>query len=152
MLPAVKSSNPQTSFDAIEAFERDRGVSLPERYISFLLSTNGGIPESPVFPITGMADNPDGLVQVFYGINARISTSDLAKVYDQYKGGIPTEVVAIACTGFDDFICLDLRNDQERVVFWDKRHFWGTGEWRERDLFHIANSFDEFLMKLRPQG
>ena len=54
-------------------------------------------------------------------------------------------------TAAGDYVCLDLaRASRRRVAFWDKRHFWGTGEWREGDLYHVANSFEEFLASLRP--
>ena len=58
--------------------------------------------------------------------------------------------MAIACTGLADYICLDLRNSQERVVFWDNRPFWGTGVWNEADLYPIANTVAEFFASLRP--
>jgi hypothetical protein len=43
-----------------------------------------------------------------------------------------------------------MRDGRERVVLWDHRPFWGTGEWRESDLYHVADSFEEFLASLRP--
>lgn len=150
MFPNVRSANPPTTRTAIAEFERERGLALPDLYRQLLLVSNGGAPETPVFPIQGMALNPDGAIQVFFGMKARLPTSDLAKVYDMYFDGFPEGIVPIACTGFDDFICLDLRHGPDRVAFWDRRHFWGTGEWRESDLYHVANSFEEFLASLRP--
>lgn len=150
MFPKVHSANPPTTSAAIAEFERTRGVALPDLYRQFLLATNGGAPETPVFPIDGMALNPDGAIQVFFGMGARLPTSDLAKVYDMYVGSFPEGIVPIACTGTDDFVCLDLRHGTERVAFWDRRHFWGTGEWREADLHHVSGSFEEFLASLRP--
>lgn len=146
----VTSANQPTTADAIGGFERSRGVSFPSAYKEFLLTSNGGVPEAALFPIEGMALNPNGVVQAFFGIDAEWPTSDLAKVHDLFANGIPAGIVPIAGNGMGDYVCLDLRNGRERIAFWDKRHFWSTGEWRETDLYHIANSFGEFLASLRP--
>jgi hypothetical protein len=151
MFPEIIEGNPPTSTAAIEAFERERGLALPALYKQFLLVTNGGRPTSPLFPIDGMALNPQGSIQFFLGVeNRKWPVYDLAETHDWYAGGIPHGVVPIACTGMGDYICLDLRDGKERVAFWDHRHFWGTGEWRESDLYHVADSFAEFLASLRP--
>ena len=65
--------------------------------------------------------------------------------------GFPFGSVPIANQDLGSYICLDLRNGRQRVDFWDHRHFWSTGEWRERDLYHVADSFEEFLSLLRPK-
>lgn len=150
MFPKIVDGNPPTTLHAIEKFERDRGLSLPSLYKNFLLVTNGGVPETPAFPIEGMALNPIGIIQVFLGIGVRWPTTELSYAYDLYAGGFPDGIVPIASNGTGDYVCLDLRNDRDRVAFWDKRHFWSTGEWREADLYHVANSFEEFLKSLRP--
>ncbi len=90
------------------------------------------------------------VMQVFFGIGVREPTNELAYGYDLYAGGIPHEIVPIATDGMGNYVCLDLRKRAERVAFWDKRHYWGTGEWRESDLHDVASSFEEFLGSLRP--
>ena len=150
MFPLMDDGNPPTTPVAIEDFERDRGVSLPSLFKEFLLATNGGVPKTPAFPIKGKASNPVGIVQAFLGIGVRVPTQELAYAYDLYVGGFPHGIVPIAGNGGGDYVCLDLRSGQKRVAFWDKRHFWGTGQWRESDLYHVANSFEEFLASLRP--
>lgn len=150
MFPGMRANNPTTTSAAIKDFERDRGLALPNRYKEFLLATNGGVPEAPAFPVDGMAGTGIWVIQVFFGIGVREPTSELAYGYDLYAGGIPHDIVPIAADGMGNYICLDLRKGGERVAFWDKRHYWGTGEWRESDLHHVANSFEEFLASLRP--
>jgi cell wall assembly regulator SMI1 len=146
----MTESNSPTTVAAIEAFEGERGLSLPGSFKEFLLATNGGVPKEPAFPINGMPNNPIGLVQVFLGIGVRWPTTELAYVYDLYAGGFPQGIVPIAGDGMGNYVCLDLRKSAERVAFWDKRHFWGTGEWRESDLYHVADSFAEFVESLGP--
>ena len=150
MFPGITDGSSPTTLAAIERFEHDRGLALPDLYKEFLLAKNGGVPRNPTFPIRGMALNPTGSVQVFFGIDVRWPSTELAYAYDLYAGGFPQGIVPIAGDGSGSYICLDLRKGAERVAFWDKRHFWGTGEWRESDLYHVANSFEEFLASLRP--
>jgi cell wall assembly regulator SMI1 len=150
MFPEMTQNNPPTTPVAIETFERDRGLVLPQRYKDFLLATNGGIPGAPAFPVEGMANTQVWVIQAFFGIGVREPTSELAYGYDLYAGGIPQGIVPIAADGMGNYICLDLRKGAERVAFWDKRHFWGAGEWRESDLHPVAGSFEDFLASLRP--
>lgn len=150
MFPKMTESYLPTTVAAIAAFERDHDLVLPPLYREFLLATNGGPPEKTVFPVQGMPNNPDNIVQGFFGIGVPYHTNELAYPVDLYAGGIPHGVLPIAGNGGGDYLCLDLRAGTDRVAFWDKRHFWGTGEWRESDLYPVANSFAEFLAALRP--
>jgi hypothetical protein len=150
MFPEISEGNPPTSLATIEDFER-KHVLLPGLYKEFLLAANGGRPTSSIFPITGMALNPDGSIQFFFGIgNQRWPGYDLTNVLQELGDRIPSGIIPIATTDTGEYLCLDLREGGERVVFWDRVHFWGMGEWRESDLYHVADSFEEFLASLRP--
>jgi hypothetical protein len=142
--------NPPTTEAAIAKFEQDRGLILPPSYKAFLLVTNGGVPDDNAFPVEGMQNTNIWGLQRFAGIGVGVPTGELAYAYDMYAGGIPQGIVPIAGDGMGNYVTLDLRKGTDRVAFWDKRHFWGTGEWRESDLYHVANSFEEFLASLRP--
>src|SRR3989304_5340738 len=140
MFPEIIEGNPPTSLAAIEDFERPRGLALPALYKQFLLATNGGRPRNSMFPIRGMALNPYGSIQTFAGIGVHEPTDELARSNDLYAGGIPHGIVLIAGNGGGDYICLDLRDGKDRVAFWNKRHFWGTGEWRGGELYNVPAS------------
>ena len=142
--------NPPTTRAAIAKFEQDREITLPTSYKEFLLATNGGVPDNTAFPIEGMTNTNVWTLQSFAGIGVAEPTNELAYSNDFYAGGIPQGVVLIAVDDGGNFVALDLRRGTDRVAFWDHRHFWGTGEWRESDLYHVANSFEEFLASLRP--
>lgn len=136
---------------AIERFEARNALKLPISYRSFLLETNGGRPARPSFPIKGLAMNPTGGVNFFFGLEiTSYPVYDLQYSIDRFRGRIPKWLLPIGCNGGSDYICLDLRGGGDRVVFWDHAHFWSTGEWREADLYHIAGSFEEFLAGLMP--
>jgi hypothetical protein len=142
--------NPPTTRAAIAKFEKDREITLPASYRDFLLETNGGVPEDTAFPIDGMSNTTIWTLQTFCGNGVAEPTDELAYSNDLYVGGIPQGIVLIAIDDGASFVALDLRKGTDRVAFWDHRHFWGTGEWRESDLYHVANSFDDFLSSLRP--
>lgn len=152
MYPRMKSANPMISVSEINEFEESIGVQLPVSYKKFLLVSNGGRPDNSVFPIQDMLLNTEGNIQVFFGLRAKHRTSDLYLVYKDMGEAVPRSIVPIATTGFSDFICLDLRGGSERVVFWDRRPFWGSGIWREDDVYLIAANFDELLVALKPNA
>ena len=150
MFPQIKIGNRPTSASAISEFERSVSVRLPQLYRDFLLATNGGLPVEPNFSIVGMPLNPEGAVHAFLGIGARFASEDLVTTFRYVHGSAPRDIVPIGCTAGDDFICLDLRGGRNKVVFWDQSHYWGTGEWREQDVYAVTGSFEDFLSSLRP--
>jgi hypothetical protein len=150
MFPTMQGDTTATTVTnrMIEEFEAPRNLKLPKLYCQFLKSTNGGIPDKDTYPISGMPNNPEGGIQCFFGFLKELEVDTINWNYDLYAGGFPHGIVPIAGNGGGDYVCLDLRNGGERVAFWNKRHFWGTGEWREKDLYPIADSFEQFLASL----
>lgn len=150
IFPTLTQGFAPTTSAAVAEFERSRGVQLPPAYKQFLMAANGGMPDRSVFPIDGMPLNPSGAIHFFFGLNTGEENYDLAQIYDFFHGDLPAEIIPIACDEGSYYVCLDLRGGSDVVRFWDMSHHWGTGEWREEDLYHVANSFQEFLASLRP--
>lgn len=148
MLREVVSKNENVTLAEIAAFAEREHLSLPMSYCDFLAKYNGGRPAPSAFPIGGMANNPYGRIQVFFGLHAEILTSDLSYQLKDLPASVPPGIVPIACTEGADFICFDFRGDKKSIVYWDKRRFWGTEVWNEEDLYPIADSFEEFLQSL----
>ncbi len=61
---------------------------------------------------------------------------------------IPSGIIPIACTDGYDLVCLDLRQESAPIVCWDRRSFWGTDVWSERDLHPVADNFEALLASL----
>lgn len=150
MFPKMTESSVPTSTTAIDQLEALLGYNLPPLYRRFLLNSNGGRPAASLFPIVGLPLNEHGVINFFFGIAPQWPMYDLEKIFLLFQGRIPKGVLPIAENGGVDYICLDLRNGKCEVVYWDHRHFWGTGEWREGDLYKVSNSFAGFLASLRP--
>jgi hypothetical protein len=148
-VPKMQTSPPPIVVKDVEVFEVSIGIYLPQSYKAFLLTVNGGVPlHNLIFPIINMPLNDFGGIQLFFGLGKAADHFSLENTYGMYAGGIPHGIVPIADNGGGDYVCLDLRSGKDRVAFWDKRHFWGTGEWREEDLYAVAPSFDAFLGSL----
>jgi SMI1 / KNR4 family (SUKH-1) len=150
MYPDMKLNPHHIDTSTLQAFENTHKISLPEPYRKFLLKTNGGIPNTIFFPIFGYPRGKFGSVQVFFGLGGPSPFNELAVVLDIYAGGIPLGIVPIIDDGGGNYVCFDLRTSGEKLVYWDKSHFWGSGQWRESDLYPVADSFDEFLGFLQP--
>jgi hypothetical protein len=79
-------------------------------------------------------------------LGARLPTDDLDETMRTLAGLIPSDILPIAHTDGDDFVCLDLRKGMPAgTVYWDRVGFWGTNVWREADLCPIAEDFTAFL-------
>jgi hypothetical protein len=148
MLRAVRTANRSLTEEELSAFFQKVPLEIPHTYLEFLRQHNGGRPVPNVFPIEGLPLNPDGAIQVFFGIGASIPAVDLKNVLTDLPETVPIEVFPIACTDGGDYICFDLRKAGSPVVYWDRREFWGNEVWKERYLFPIAPNFEAFLASL----
>lgn len=148
MLREVTKSNPPVDEVTLTSFEACHNLALPSGYREFILESNGGRPVPPGFPIHGLQNNPAGVIQAVFGLNASIRSHDIALILRELEHLIPPGILPIACTDGDDYLCIDLRKPGCPVVFWDRRSFWGTDLWNEDDLYAVAGNFEELLASL----
>jgi SMI1 / KNR4 family (SUKH-1) len=146
----INSVNAPTTDSAISLFELTLGAKLPASYRQFLIRTNGGRPAQTSFQLMGYPSTEAWSVGAFFGIGTLHPTNELSYAFDLYGAAIPAGLVLIAGDDMGNYVCLDLRRGGDQVAFWDKRHFWGTGEWREKDLYHVADTFGSFIASLQP--
>ena len=144
--------------DTLAAFEKKMGFSLPAEYRSFLLHSNGGIPQPDRFAFT-IEDPDDGsrhshkaTVQRFYpAMPIQSPRGELASVESLYKDltecGLPRWLVPIA--GVEDdmdggTLCIAVRaKGQGRIYYWPEQEL-------GLDICHrVANSLSAFLALLR---
>lgn len=147
MLKDIIHSNDLISPDEIGDFEKRWGLKLPKSFRTFLLKHNGGRPIPAAFPISGMQNNPIGEIQVFFGLNAKINSSDLNWVLENLGVPQPDGLLPIACTDGGDYICIST-NESGRVIFWDRLACWGKDTWSPSDFYLVAEDFDDLLSKL----
>ncbi|MDB6066538.1 MAG: uncharacterized protein JWR26_2746 [Pedosphaera sp.] len=146
-----KSTNPPIDTGVLETFQYKWGGSLPQCYRDFLLQHNGGRPAKSVFPIVGFSKGSFGSIQVFFGLNTVVETSDLNWAIENRIPPFPAGLLEIACTDGSDLVCIDTKSENVPVYFLDHRPSWGNGIWRPEALYFVAASFSEFLSKLEPK-
>jgi hypothetical protein len=146
MLQKVTEPNARITAQELQSFSDRHGMKLPMPYQEFILAVNGGgYPVPSAFPIAGLADNPLGVLQALFGINAARETEDLDRVLEELQDSTPKGVLPIGCTEGYDLVVLDLRRADAPVLFWDRRSFWGSNVWDENDLYLVAENFRSFL-------
>jgi hypothetical protein len=144
MIAAMTSSGRRLSLEDLTGLESRYGLRLPDDYARFLLEYNGGCPAPNAFPIQGLAGNPFGAIQMFFGIDRKSVSSNIEWNYDLFVGDGIRDLLPIACTGCGDCVCLTLSGEGAgSVVFWDAHTDAETP--RSARVFCIAPSFATFL-------
>ena len=148
MIHRMCESGRQLSRDDIRRVELRMGIQLPGEYTAFLLKYNGGRPTPNAYPIEGLRNNPFGVIQVFFGIDDPLESSNLDWTYDVISGRVPPNLLPIACDDCGDLICLSLfGEDAGSVLFWDQHTEPSTPSYA--NVYKIADSFAEFLNGIR---
>jgi SMI1-KNR4 cell-wall len=136
----------------IKNAERQMGRSIPLAYRNFLLEHNGGHPDQSDFRMAGVRKGTTqiGTVKSFLGINLPEETLNLDYVLETFRDRVPTNLFPIARDPGGNLILIAENGfDAGKVYFWDHERESDEGEPpTDRNLYLIANSFDEFLDKL----
>lgn len=134
----------------LSAVEEMWGFNLPKDYREFLLKTNGGQPEKPLF---SFYDKSDGsCISKFLGIKKSFNDNILLK---QKDAGLrfPNNFIPIGSDVYGNLILLSVKNaDRGKIYFWDHEMEADNGEIPDySNLTLIANSFEEFIASLRDE-
>lgn len=117
----------------IEALEREIGTRLPDDYRTFLLESDGGIPETNEFEIPG-EDNDSG-------VNEFLSVAEIRSVRAEDAGRFADDAVPIAHAEGGNLVFLDVASGG--VLFWD-HEFENARPWRR-----LASGFGAFWESLQ---
>jgi hypothetical protein len=123
-------------------FEKELNASLPKAYREFLLRSNGGLPTPDVVEIEGAPGSPTD-VQVLFGIDRSVESSDLRWNKATFSDRIPARMLPVACDSGGNLFCLSLSEEDSGSVFYINL------ESQEPRLFVVAKDFDGFLDKIR---
>jgi hypothetical protein len=142
---------PELCPERIRRLESELGMSLPDEYKTFLLRHNGGRPIPNAFPIEGLANNPFGVIQVFFGVDDPIESCNVDWNYDVHKGRVPSNLLPIATDDGGDLVCLSIFGDDSgAVLFWDRHS--EPAEPSYENVYRIAASFAGFIDGIRALG
>jgi hypothetical protein len=126
----------------LHALENALQVNLPSQYRTFLLRFNGGIPSADTIDVEGLPLSPTD-VQVFFGIDRAIASSDLKWNRSTFLDRLPERLLPIACDSGGNLFCILVAGqDVGSVIYAD------LGQ-PEPLLYVAARSFDGFLGQLR---
>lgn len=143
----IDGAKPAPSPEVIEKFQRQYQVHLPQHYLVFLNTANGGYPdiggfsyvtrsgqmgESAVSSLFWLTDDRDDQYGLWW------NTSILREVME--KAGLPVQVVAIGENGGNDLIYLDMTASPSAVHILYRTSGNSTPK--------IATSFEQFIDNL----
>lgn len=128
----------------MDALEREIGARLPTAYRSFLLDSDGGVPQSNVFSIPG----GDGSS----GVNEFMSVADIRALRAEDPRRFPGHLVPVAHAEGGNLVFLDVRDGS--VHFWD-HELEDVGPWRRLDddfgrFWDGLEKFDPSSVELDP--
>jgi hypothetical protein len=135
-------------------FEQRHNIKLPEEYRSFLLQFNGGRPKPEIIDFIQYGDDQSDMVNYLGGIHNGEYWASLEWHIDSLKSRIPKGFIPIGDDpGGNAYL---IGTDGEifgQIYFWDHENEAALEE-KEPDFKNmslIANSFTEFLNKLRSE-
>jgi len=148
---------PPTDPKAIAKLEKKLGARFPEDYRQFLLAMDGGVAEDYRGLLVSVREQPKMQdILEFYTVSQDQGHDILGELvgYD-FNQRVPDFIIPIGRFIGDYMLCISLRKeDYGRMYIWAPRELWNTEDEVlikfERDLFFLANSFNEFLDKLQP--
>jgi hypothetical protein len=147
-------SYPPVSEADVQQYEQRLGVTFPEDYRNFLLTTNGGIPMP--FYLDVPDENHVLRVDFLYAIKNEYDISDLVyeleNLSSRMSGKLPDGFIVIGHDPGDGKFLLGTRGEHaSQVWFWDTERWMSTTSASE-NTYWIADSFTDFLNGLREKN
>lgn len=155
---AVKKRLPPAPESEVAAFEQSLGCELPEDYRAFLVACNGGY-VSGELGFEGLTPSGEEIGVSIHHIGGFREEDYFSLAWPRaiYEERIPDDLLWIMDDPCGNAICLGLRGAHiGRVFFWDHENEpdddWdGTVE-GAGNIELLANTFSEFVARLRPRG
>jgi hypothetical protein len=145
----ITESAEQLTDAKLKEFEKTYDRVIPVPYRKFLLKYNGGRPDPSEFKMRGPRGRGDqvGEVKRFFGINVPEKTLDLGYALETFRERLPKNLFPVARDPGGNLIGITTEGDAAgQILFWDHEREADEGEPpTDRNLYFIADSFDEFL-------
>lgn len=159
---------PPTSPEAVRRLEEAIHIRFPEDYRNFLLMYNGGGPDEAnyCFP-KPVGTQPGVTISLFFPVEGWRIT--IEEEVENYKGRVPRSLLPFGSDDSGNLFCLGLEGKSRgKVFFWDheqekaafelvgesipgdehQENFISDGDDYTRNVFFVANSFEEFINNL----
>lgn len=143
----VTNSFPPINEEAIEQFENENQIMLPEDFKQFLLNRNGGVPDLQGVDVKEKDNTKSRVVEFIFGL-APDSAGTLQHVYRIAQKRLPKNILPIARGGKHSFAMSLRKEDYGHIYFDNSDEVDRDGRSSYDNLYQIADSFTEFLEKL----
>ena len=138
---------PRLTKDMLAAFAESMKVILPPQMVSFLLKTNGGVPDRRLYDIPGHWDCGDS-VDFFVGINHQNQHMRMEQYIVDLDVYVRGGALPIACTPTGSLVCIIISElGYGAIVHVDIAD--PLDEAGQKRRWSVAPSFDEFCNGLR---
>jgi cell wall assembly regulator SMI1 len=136
--PPIQSSD-------IDELNRKLNSTLPEDYVNFLLTQNGGQPEYEAFKNEETGNTL--FLDNFLGIDPSNSSSDIYTTYAMLSGQIPTGFLPIVDDGVGNVVCLGLSDKHKGKIYvwWHDVSPDKIGTSGLKNLDFVCDSFQDLL-------
>jgi hypothetical protein len=146
----IRNSREPADINHVTAFERRRGIKLPESYRRFILEQNGGEPDPNYFEINGFEGG--GSLLDYLADIAPDSTGGLDKLIDMFPGRLPAGFIPIGLDPGGSLICLGLNAPCEgKIYYWDHEMALDSKGLNKRNMsnmYWLADDIYELLNRL----
>jgi len=139
-MEVYKSFDPIHRVD-IDKFEITTGIILPDEYVKFLLTHNGGYIRPYAFYFDDEGIQELGLVNFFFGLISEESWYSLYENYQQSRQKLPERMLPIADTGVGNLICISLSGIDCGNIFYMLHEIIPENE---DNIRYVASSLTEF--------
>lgn len=159
----VRQNEPATR-KAVFEFAQTKGVRLPEDYIDFLTSQNGGY-TGGLDAYVRVANGPEMIVQQVFGLTESSDESIAADQFSNFSDWVHARMLQIAYSPNGDLLLMDLRETDtfgriylrahdappNDTILIDETGFEDDGDYEEAQLLHpVADSFSDFVAMFEP--
>ncbi len=159
----VRQNEPATR-EAVLEFAQIKGVRLPEDYIDFLTSNNGGY-TGGLDAYVRVPNGPEIIVQQVLGLTDSSHGSITADQFSNFSDWVHARMLQIAYTPNGDTLFMDLHETDtfgkiylrahdappNDIILINETGFEDDGDYEEAQLFHpVAKSFSEFAAMFEP--
>ena len=132
--------------EAMETFETHSQLQLPNSYKEMVRFRDGGTMDNYFFRYESDGISDSSFPGLF--LCWQKNTLGCEYILDEPPEGLPQGLIPFARDGGGNYTCFDYRNCRQDppIVFW--HHGFEEG----KDVFYLADSFEEFINGLKSEG
>ncbi|SMC88244.1 SMI1/KNR4 family protein [Papillibacter cinnamivorans] len=132
----------------IRIFEAHNGIYLPNDYVKFLLTYNGGVVKPTDENSIYIEDlNATVNVDVFFGVKTKDPELDVQLWLNDYKSDMPQGTIIVGDSHQHGFIVLLCTGEETGVYYWDHAYEFPNSN-DESNTYYIADTFTEVVKNL----